>query len=106
LLAIDDQKALRADLDRYASLPDLARLIVAHEKVAHGPDARAALEMARRTCAEPTRSWPRTGSGRAARGRAHPRAAARACRRRARRPAATSRETSPRPRAGRPRRST
>ncbi len=43
LVAIKDQAAFRADLDRYAELPDLKRCIVAHEKCAHGPDARAAL---------------------------------------------------------------
>jgi hypothetical protein len=46
LIAIKDQRAFRSDLERYASLPDLVRFIVAHEKVAHGPDARAALEQA------------------------------------------------------------
>ena len=43
LAIIKDKKALRADLERLAALPDLTRLIVAHEKVASGADARAAL---------------------------------------------------------------
>ncbi|MET0793454.1 MAG: hypothetical protein ABW061_18175 [Polyangiaceae bacterium] len=43
LLLIKDKKALRADFERYAELPNLTRLIVAHEKVASGPAARAAL---------------------------------------------------------------
>lgn len=46
LLAIKDRGALRTDLERYAALPDLVRLIVAHEKCASGPDARAALHRA------------------------------------------------------------
>jgi hypothetical protein len=43
LLYIKDKQALRADFERYAALPDLVRVIVAHEKVASGPEARAAL---------------------------------------------------------------
>ena len=43
LVFIKDKQALRADFERYAALPNLTRLIVAHEKVASGPDARAAL---------------------------------------------------------------
>lgn len=43
---IKDQPALRADLLRFAAVPDLVRFIVAHEKVAHGPEAKAALEKA------------------------------------------------------------
>jgi len=46
LLAVKDAKALRADLERLAALPGLTRLIVAHEKVASGPDAAAALRAA------------------------------------------------------------
>jgi hypothetical protein len=46
LLLIKDKQALRRDLERYAELPDLQRLIVAHEKVASGPEARAALRTA------------------------------------------------------------
>jgi len=46
LVFIKDKKALRQDFARYAELPDLARVIVAHEKVASGPAARAALERA------------------------------------------------------------
>jgi hypothetical protein len=40
---VQDKKALRAELERFAQLPRLTRLIVAHEKVASGPDAKAAL---------------------------------------------------------------
>jgi hypothetical protein len=47
LIYIKDKKALRSDLERLADTPDLARLVVAHEKVASGPSARAAL---RRAC--------------------------------------------------------
>ena len=43
LVYIKDKKALRADFERFADLPNLIRVIVAHEKVASGPDARAAL---------------------------------------------------------------
>ena len=43
LVFIKDKSALRADFERYAALPNLTRLVVAHEKVASGPDARAAL---------------------------------------------------------------
>lgn len=46
LFYIDDQPALRRDLLRYAAMPELVRLIVAHEKVAHGADAAAALREA------------------------------------------------------------
>jgi hypothetical protein len=41
-----DQPALRAHLERLAALPDLKRLIVAHDKVAFGDDAPAALRKA------------------------------------------------------------
>jgi len=43
LAFIKDKQALRADFERLADLPGLTRLIVAHEKVASGVDARAAL---------------------------------------------------------------
>src|SRR6478609_406120 len=43
MMLIKDKKALRADFERYAALPDLVRVIVAHEKVASGAEARAAL---------------------------------------------------------------
>lgn len=43
LIFIEDRAALRRDFERYAALPDLERLVVAHEKVATGPAARAAL---------------------------------------------------------------
>lgn len=46
LLFIKDQAALRQDLLRLSELPDVQRLIVAHEKVADGPAARAALQRA------------------------------------------------------------
>jgi hypothetical protein len=45
---IKDQVRLRADFERYSQLPDLVRVIVAHEKVASGPAAREALEAAMR----------------------------------------------------------
>lgn len=43
LLFIKDKPALRADFERLAQLPNLTRVIVAHEKVASGPEAREAL---------------------------------------------------------------
>ena len=43
LVFIKDKRALRADFERYAALPNLTRLFVAHEKVASGADARQAL---------------------------------------------------------------
>lgn len=43
LIFVKDRAALRADFERLAAIPDLVRVIVAHEKVASGPDARAAL---------------------------------------------------------------
>ncbi|HEX6239381.1 MAG TPA: hypothetical protein VFZ61_00755 [Polyangiales bacterium] len=46
LMFIKDQAALRRDLLEFAALPDVVRLIVAHEKVAQGPEARRALERA------------------------------------------------------------
>lgn len=46
LALIKDRAALKAELLSLAALPDLQRLIVSHEKVAHGPDARRALELA------------------------------------------------------------
>ena len=46
LVFIKDKAALRGDLERYAAIPDLVRLVVAHEKVAQGLDARAALQKA------------------------------------------------------------
>jgi hypothetical protein len=45
-MAVDDKKALRADLERLATTPELVRLIVAHEKLATGPAAAAALRKA------------------------------------------------------------
>jgi hypothetical protein len=46
LLYVKDQPALRRHLERLAATPDLQRLIVAHEKVASGADAAAALRTA------------------------------------------------------------
>lgn len=46
LVYIKDKQALREDFGRFAELPSLARLIVAHEKVASGPAARDALRSA------------------------------------------------------------
>ena len=47
LALVTDRRALRAELERLAALPDLANLIVSHEKVARGrAEARAALERA------------------------------------------------------------
>ena len=46
LMFVDDQSALRHDLERYAELPRLTRLVVSHEKVAYGADAPAALRRA------------------------------------------------------------
>jgi hypothetical protein len=43
MVYIKDKQALRADFERLADLPGLVRVIVAHEKVASGADARAAL---------------------------------------------------------------
>jgi len=45
-MLIKDRAAFRADLERYAALPGLVRLVVAHEKVAHGADAALALQRA------------------------------------------------------------
>jgi hypothetical protein len=46
LMFIKDKRALRDYLVRLAETPELTRLIVAHEKVAKGPDAAAALRKA------------------------------------------------------------
>lgn len=46
LLYVKDQPALRRHLERLADTPNLQRLIVAHEKVASGPAAAAALRQA------------------------------------------------------------
>lgn len=43
LALIKDKAALRKDFERYAAIDDLVRLVVAHEKVAQGPEAREAL---------------------------------------------------------------
>lgn len=48
LVFVKDQPALRAHLERLAGIPNLVRLVVSHEKVAHGPDAAAALREAAR----------------------------------------------------------
>lgn len=46
MLLVKDKKALKADLERLAQVPGLVRLQVAHDKLARGPDAKAALEQA------------------------------------------------------------
>jgi hypothetical protein len=46
LVYVKDKKALRDEFARYAALPDLTRVIVAHEKVASGPAARESLQKA------------------------------------------------------------
>jgi len=47
LALVKDRPALRAELERLAALPDLARLVVAHEKVVNGgAEARQALRSA------------------------------------------------------------
>jgi hypothetical protein len=46
LVYVKDQPALRKHLERLASLPDVQRLIVSHEKVESGPAAAAALRKA------------------------------------------------------------
>ena len=46
LMLVKDRAALRTELLRYAEEPDLVRLIVAHEKVASGADAKVALRAA------------------------------------------------------------
>jgi hypothetical protein len=43
LVFVKDKAALRSEFERLAAIADLVRVIVAHEKVASGPDARAAL---------------------------------------------------------------
>jgi len=43
LVFVKDQGALRSNLERLATTPNLVRLIVAHEKVASGAEAAAAL---------------------------------------------------------------
>jgi hypothetical protein len=45
-LFVKDKAAFRASLERLAQTKNLVRLVVAHEKVAHGPDASAALRKA------------------------------------------------------------
>ncbi len=46
LLLINDKQALRENLARFAALPDLVRLIVSHDKIAKGGEAKTALEQA------------------------------------------------------------
>jgi hypothetical protein len=48
LTLVKDKAALKRELQALAALPQLQRLIVSHEKVAHGPEARLALEAAGR----------------------------------------------------------
>jgi len=45
-LMVKDKAALRAELERLSSLPNLVRLIVSHEKIAMGDEARHALRTA------------------------------------------------------------
>lgn len=54
LLFVKDGPAFREHLEKLADTPELTRLVVAHEKVAHGADAAAAL----RTAATFVRSSP------------------------------------------------
>jgi hypothetical protein len=46
LLAVRDKQAFRGELERLAATPSLVRLIVAHDKVASGAEAAAALRRA------------------------------------------------------------
>lgn len=46
LVFVKDKPALRSDIERLAGTKDLVRVMVAHEKVAHGPDAEATLRRA------------------------------------------------------------
>lgn len=46
LLFVKDKAALRSELDRLADTKELVRVMVAHEKVAHGADAAQALRTA------------------------------------------------------------
>jgi hypothetical protein len=46
LVFVRDRGALKAELRGLAALPDLQRLLVSHDKVASGPEARSALEQA------------------------------------------------------------
>lgn len=46
LVLVKDQPAFRNELERLAETSDLVRVMVAHEKVAHGTDAAAALRQA------------------------------------------------------------
>lgn len=41
-LLVKDRPTFRAELERYAALPDLQRFIVAHDKCVHGPEAASA----------------------------------------------------------------
>jgi len=46
MVAVKDKEALRADLERLATTPELQRLVVAHEKLASGAAAAEALRRA------------------------------------------------------------
>jgi hypothetical protein len=46
LVYIKDKAEFRSELLRFAELPELERVIVSHEKIAHGPAAAAALRAA------------------------------------------------------------
>jgi len=39
--SVRDRKALRADIERLAAIPDLVRLVVSHDKIASGPQRRS-----------------------------------------------------------------
>ena len=49
LVYVDDRAAFRRDLEGFAETKDLVRVMVAHEKVAHGTDAVATLRRAAAT---------------------------------------------------------
>ena len=46
LIAVKDRGALRAELERIAALPDLAQLVIAHDKLSSGADAARVLREA------------------------------------------------------------
>lgn len=46
LVLVKDKNAFRSELERLSATPELTRLIVAHEKIANGPDASSALKRA------------------------------------------------------------
>jgi hypothetical protein len=46
MVGVSDAQALRADLERFAAMPDLTRLLVAHGVVVSGAAAPSALRAA------------------------------------------------------------